>query len=437
MKSLCVVSMLALVALVSACATNDALTPADIPPDVQSVLDANAANANANRAQATAGAARSTAAAASALGTSIAHNTSVAATATYAAQTAVVNAALTADHRTEVAKTEAANARSTDIALTHEQQTADAHASETAIALRHEQETAAAHVSETAQAHAHETATWVAEAPTRVALAAAMANEEQQKQFDQEIAVKRQEWALMVAPFIGAAQVLFGQLWLPFLVTGLILIMLFGLWQVKNAGLRAIDAHTEEKTSVALAKRVVFTNGVPTGFVTVDEYGNWHIQTINPQPSIEMSGPAIPPVVLRDTRDAKQLAPPDPQVLNDFIHYTSLRAFVAAILDTDDWTQSRWADKELPRGFVLSKDTKDERGNIVYGGYARVMELLVTKNLIIGRKRGAAGQWNPHAPREVEQVMDILFNKRPAPPLPETVPANSPAAPSTVAQPTI
>ena len=170
----------------------------------------------------------------------------------------------------------------------------------------------------------------------------------------------------------------------------------------------------------------------PAGNILVsrDDNGRFFAEPVQPAPRLfpQNDTPVLPPVVpMRDMVDRqaieRETAPPDPQMLNGFIHYTSLRAFVAAILDSNDWTQKTWADRELPRGFVLTKDSADERGNIIHGGYTRVIALLVENNIIINRRRGTAGQWNPNAPRDADAIMQILYHEQPRPALPDAPPA--------------
>ena len=138
-----------------------------------------------------------------------------------------------------------------------------------------------------------------------------------------------------------------------------------------------------------------------------------------PVRSVELLAP--PSVPMRDMVDATYREQKENEVVGGFIHYTSLRAFVETILETNDWTQSTWADKTLPRGYVLSKDTKGENGEIVYGGYSRLLSLFVESNLIINRRRGSAGAWNPNAPHDVDGVMDVFYHKTQKPALPSPI----------------
>lgn len=112
---------------------------------------------------------------------------------------------------------------------------------------------------------------------------------------------------------------------------------------------------------------------------------------------------------------------PKEDLIREFIHRTDLAVFIRAILERDDWSEGTWAGKQLPRGFVLSTDTRDENRRVVVGGYRRLMQLFVERRVIVGRRRGASGRWNPHVPRDVNAVLNVLSGAAPLPELPAEV----------------
>lgn len=337
------------------------------------------------------------------------------------AKTETASARVTADHQAAIAKTEVANAQATADAKTADAKTEAAHARSTDFAIASTNATVSARASETAQAQVNASATYVAEAPTRVAIARIQANEQAQQEFERALARAYQRFSLRLAPYIGAARAVFDQLALPCFLSALTLVFLFAVVKGILALLRLLDARTLEKKNTALQKRLITdTSGHPVGFIQQTRDGNYIVERLAPPGLAEgTETKTLPPA----NGSNVEVGEGDPLLLDGLIHYTSLLTFTRAIMESGDWTQATWAERQLPRGFRLTKDFKDGAGNNVPGNYSRLLQLFVDKQLIVGRRAGSSGRWNPHAPRDVEAVMAILYGEVAIPPLPEPMQA--------------
>jgi len=253
--------------------------------------------------------------------------------------------------------------------------------------------------------------------PTQTRQSEQVAEERAARAREAQIKAAQAEWDARTVPLVNIGWSL-----LPFVAfCAMLFLLLVVVWKMFRAFEQYLKAKALEVSAPALAQmQIRDASGRPIGYLQMHN-GSAYFQPYYdsaPEPPLAIAAESLVP--LRDMVDRAHSEQSDKHVLNGFIHQTSLRAFVAAILESGDWTQNTWADRELPRGFILTKDTRDERGNIIYGNYARLLELFVQNNLIINRRKGAAGQWNPHAPRTVDEVIEILYHERPRPALPET-----------------
>jgi hypothetical protein len=275
--------------------------------------------------------------------------------------------------------------------------------------------TASAIATGTRRADEYATATRSAAQPTLVFLAAQARDETTRRDREREINKARFEVEMQVAPWIRVAE----------LVTPTCIVLLvFGALAIAVVMIgvaikKFIEAHTLKTNALALAQVMPVKDlyGNPLGFFTPSG-GEIIFQPIEWE-IVEGETAPTPPTLLKDSKDApRQIAPPPEPLIGDFVHVSTLRAFVIAILENDDWTQDTWANKVLPRGYVMSMDTVNDRGETVYGGYSRLLELFVQKHLIVGRRKGSSGKWNPNASHDLEGVMAILENKADLPALP-------------------
>ncbi len=404
--------LFALLILLVACDASGA--PSTLPPSVQLGADAIAANQSAQTAQA-----RSNALSAQATAVKQSTRDAQDARATDAAiQIAFANVTATAESeqykRADVAKTESAIGAATYVSAsaTHLAQTAVAVAAATGT---RERELAA-------------TATATAQEPTRLFIAQQARDEQERRARERALNQTRYQQELQLAPLLRTVE-LVTPTCLAFLVFGALAL---AIGMVGIAARNWINAHTFRVNAEALAGVKVITDayGNPIGYLRpVRGAADFYPIEYEDLPPPDL--PTVAPGILRDAAEApKAIAAPAEPLVGDFVYPSTLRAFTQAILDENDWTQARWRDKVLPRGYVMSADTKDKEGRNVPGGYSRLMQLYVDRHLIIHRRAGTTGIWNPNAPREIEGVMDILENKAPLPSVQEVAaPVASPAPP--------
>ncbi len=381
-------------ALLIACGTTNATMPANVQLNADALTarqTSDAANARSNALSAQATAVRqSTRDAADARATDAAIQMSFARiTQTAEAQRATVIAQSNLDH---------------------------AHATETAVAFSEQQiarrETRAAIGTATRRAENFATQTRLAEQPTQTRVAELITEQRAATQRAQRTEDERAAWEQRIAPLTTAAWYL-----MPLcIVTLFFILVLIGLWRIINAVETYLQSRALETNARAIPQLIIKDpNGNPLGYL-IPSRGSMTFQPIDwieNEPTAPT--PPTPPLLTRDTHEAQKSTPPiaapTEPLIQDFVYPSTLRAFTAAILVDFDWTQQKWRDKVLPRGYVMSMDTEDAHGNPVYGGYSRLIQLYVDRHLIINRRTGKTGDWNPNAPRDLEKVMDILENK--------------------------
>lgn len=291
------------------------------------------------------------------------------------------------------------------------------------------------YAAQTPTARAIATSTAVAESiATQTAVVVAIAAEAQQTRDAQnlkdEITAREEQNKIQEATLDARSKAAYvseaiGVLWLPVSGALLLAIVLVSIWRVFGALVNRI--HASSMSLIPAPQIITDRVGNVLGYLAPVHDGYVFEQIDSPVIDLppELPPPALP---LTSSVDTKRTDPaqPDPQIVNGLIHRAALESFVEEILRTGDWTQATWADKIIPLGagstdrvaYVLSKDTKDADGKTVFGGYARLLQLLVECNLIVGRRFGTSGKWNPHAPRTVGEVMAILLNSAPRPSLP-------------------
>lgn len=362
--------------------------------------------------------------------------------ATFSAQTVVAarssgNTAGVFAVQTDIAKTEVASKQSTANAQERFRvsvtQTAEANqtrgAAEENTITANENATAwsrnATSAVQTPTARAIATATAIAESiATQTAVVVLQnAHVEQTRQAENlkdEIAAQEERRAIQAATLDARTQASYwseaiGVLWMP--VTGALFVLIVLYWITRMFG--ALHNRLQAESVARLPPPIpTFEQGVLVGYFMAHK-GQYIWQDVREyidQSNETKSIPAVIPTTFAS--DIKRVSEPDPDVLYGFIRRSALEVFVKTILETGDWSQKTWADKPLSGGFVMSKDTKDASGIIVYGGYSRVMQLFTDKQLIIGRGQGATGKWNPNAPATVGEVMAVLYNEVPMPSLP-------------------
>lgn len=289
----------------------------------------------------------------------------------------------------------------------------------------------------TATAAAQQTTTRVAEGiaqQTSVAVVAA-ANVKatlQAEQLQDEVAKRTEQRQIQTATLDARKQAsyfaeMIGVLWMP--VTGalLILIVLFFVWKSLRALQHRMEAHNRETEARAMALlppvMLVIENGRVLGGYLPSPHG-WEFQGIDvtePTAPLQLPPPIAPVTVSPANADILVGTAPANLFYDDLIHLKDLETFTRTILEEMDWSQERWTRKEhnrLPRGYVLSKDTRDAAGQGVYGGYSKLLQKFVDARLIIERGAGATGRWNPNAPRDFDSVWRILNRADPPPPMP-------------------
>jgi hypothetical protein len=279
--------------------------------------------------------------------------------------------------------------------------------------------------------------TRIAAYPTQTRIAEQIALEQTERERAAKIRAAQAEWDARVIPFINIGWAI-----LPFLLVCIILFgILFSLWKLFRALEDYIRAKSLEVSAPALAQmQIRDAAGRPIGYLHLQN-GIATFQPYFDASDDEPQPPQLPArsvIPLTDMQDRRRLetgkSPTESAALSSqtstrgilTIHESDLRVFLQTILDSGDWSQTTWADKTLPRGFVLSKDT-EVNGERVYGGYAQLMQLLVDKNLIIGRRQGRSGDWNPHAPRDAERIIAIIKGHAAIPPSPEEAARRTPS----------
>jgi hypothetical protein len=258
------------------------------------------------------------------------------------------------------------------------------------------------------------TATWQAQEPTRQAQARKLERDKQQAVIDEQVRQSQIQTSLRLAPLVRAIEVL----WFPLFGAGILVIALVIMFRVGLAFITWAQVQTLQSMASITASFVVKdVHGNPLGYFQMGKaQGELIFHPFTP-PVLEIEAEA--PAVLTDARD-RLIAEPK---IGNLIYRSDLLAFVEEILQTSDWTQTTWTREghnRLPRGYILSKDTRDSAGNVAAGGYSNLMQTFVDKHIILGRKKGASGVWNPNVPKEVDAVMDILTNRAPIPPLPHS-----------------
>lgn len=355
-------------------------------------------------------------------------------------ETAIQIAFLNVTRTAEASKTERADLDKTETArdnaalqsrfATYTAQTPTARA--IATMTRRADEAATATVSvlleQTQAAQAAATATRWSQYPTetRVAVLAAQARADQEHA--RQMQQRRNEGELFLAPLLGGISVLL----LPVTLVCIVVILVLGLWGIFRAVESYIRSHAVSLSANSSSKFLITdATGNPIGYFTPTPTGVQFnpIEYEMELPETE-TNPAAPILMMDRTENASWVrsadqngglaasATPAEPLIGDFVYPSTLRAFTQSILAENDWTQARWRDKVLPRGFVLSMDTRDAQGNIIYGGYARLIQLYEDRHLIIDRRPGSTGRWNPSAPTTLNEVMNILEKKAHLPPLP-------------------
>lgn len=406
----------------TACSTEGG-TGDPLPPNIQLGADvilsqstATAAQAQAQAAQANAQAARAQAQALSAQATAVRQSTldAMNARSTDAAirlQFAQVTQTAEARRATDVAQENARSA--TEIADAHVQATRGL---ETSIAR---QETRAAVQTATRRADLLAVQTVQAAHPTQTRLAEMANTERADRERAQEVATARAAWDERTAPLASAAFYLIP----PVGVIAFFVVLFYGLWRVLRAGENLLQSRALAMQASAVKNLIILDRtGNPIGWI-VPAAGDtpFQFKTFDQQPQVIVDPEPTAPLLLTDATDRVTAAPRE-DLVNDMIHRSDLKVFTQLILEAGDWTQAKWANYSLPRGFVLSTDAKDAAGHRVYGGYARVMTLFTDKNVIINRRRGTSGEWNPRVPKDTEVVLRILTGELAAPEVPEQTP---------------
>lgn len=289
----------------------------------------------------------------------------------------------------------------------------------------------------TATASAQQTTTRIAE---NIATATAVVQNEKDKraallaeqELKDEITKRTEQRQIQAATLDARKQAsyvaeMIGVLWMP--VTGalLILIVLFFVWKSLRALQHRMEAHNRETEARAMALlppvMLVIENGRVLGGYLPSPHG-WEFQGIDvtePTAPLQLPPPIAPVTVSPANADILVGTAPANLFYDDLIHLKDLETFTRTILEEMDWSQERWTRKEhnrLPRGYVLSKDTRDAAGQGVYGGYSKLLQKFVDARLIIERGAGATGRWNPNAPRDFDSVWRILNRADPPPPMP-------------------
>lgn len=293
------------------------------------------------------------------------------------------------------------------------------HTAETALARQDAYATSRAH-------QANETATATRLYATDVAQATI--DEEKAKDdaarrdVERQIAAAKAKTEMEWAPVQKAAE-----MFLPALSCVAVLgIGLIGLWILFRAFEGFIKAKSLDVAAPALAQmQIKDVNGNPLGYLQLQNgvaTFRPYFTKVNEEGREEIAESPRAAIPLMDMQDRKMLeAPVAYNTLIGGFHYTTLLVFVRSILEDGDWTQATWCapDKYLPRGFKLTTDTDDGQE----GTYSRMLRLFTERNLIIERRHGAKGRWNPNAPTNADGVMAILADTLPPPKLPPDAPA--------------
>lgn len=257
---------------------------------------------------------------------------------------------------------------------------------------------------QTAQSQDKQTATAYAHYPTATAEAVLENNEFIRLQQQRQLELEKFQYERSALGW----RVFFEMTLPPLVGFSTVLLCVYGAFIV----LRALDRR-ERMKQVQYIKTL---DGVTRGYLSTETLKYHSFEIVDAEP-IEAEGEPDAPVLLTDGQDRKLLNAPDPMI-DGFIHRVDLSVFIKLALQEQNWTQTRWLGAKLPRGFCLSNDTKDSSGKIIHGGYSRLLQRLVDYHLVINRKRGRAGDWNPNAPTDFQSVMAILTNDSPKPDLP-------------------
>ena len=209
--------------------------------------------------------------------------------------------------------------------------------------------------------------TRVAAYPTQTRVAEQIALDQAERARAAEMRAAQAEWDARVNPLVNTGWAI-----LPFaFLCGLVIAMLAGMWKLFRAFEHYIKAKALEVSAPALAQmQIRDAAGRPIGFL---QLGSGGVATFQPYFDVESTArdTDTPRAVLplTDMQDRKLLEAPATEAVSVetsagaivTIHNTDLLTFTRTILETMDWSQSTWADKRLPRGFVLSKDTRNGR----------------------------------------------------------------------------
>lgn len=315
---------------------------------------------------------------------------------------------------------EGANLQKTEVARFEQTRAAE---TKTASALaRLDAETAAARTftasviqTGTRRAEERETATATAAVPTQRALARIAEEAQAERERRRMLELERYRKEMELAPYVRAFELFMPYCVLLLLLSGLTLL----LWRIGEGVKNWLDGKTLQSGTAALAgvKLITDAAGNPLGYLSpvggvVQFQPLWFPKDADPDP------PPVAALLVSGGSSRTPDLPPVEPLVGELIHLSDLKSFVETILADGDWTQDRWANVRLPRGYTLSMDTVDAGGNKVPGGYSQLLQMLVDAHLIIGRKAKATGRWNPRAPTEPDRVLAILTHDAPPPALP-------------------
>jgi len=312
-------------------------------------------------------------------------------------------------------KTEAAHNLAVMLA---EQKTATREAAQNALLQAQATATWSTIQTSTRRAETYETATATAAVPTQIALAQTAEDARAERERRRMLELERYRKEMEMAPYLRAAELL-----MPFCVgLGFVLVLALVVLRVSDAAKSWLDSRTLQSATTAVAgiKLITDAAGNPLGYLA-PVAGSVMFHPIEmPQPEYEDEIPPISALLVSGGTSPKpaELPPPAEPLVGELIHKSELRVFLETILQEGNWTQDRWANVKLPRGYALSMDTVNAQGVKVPGGYSQLLNLLVEHHLIVDRGAKRAGRWNPNAPIDVDAVMAILTHDARLPDLP-------------------
>lgn len=318
---------------------------------------------------------------------------------------------------------EGANLQKTEVARNIATYTAEARAVTAAARLDAQtaeaaEATQSARTTATRRAEAYETATATAAVPTQIALAQTAEDARAERERQRMLELERYRKEMEMAPYLRAVELL-----MPFCVgLGLVLVLAFGISLASDAAKKWMESRALQSATTAVAgiKLITDAAGNPLGYLA-PVAGSVMFHPIQmPQPEYEDEIPPISALLVSGGTSPKpaELPPPPEPLVGELIHKSELRVFLETILQEGNWTQDRWANVRLPRGYTLSMDTVNAQGAKVPGGYSQLLNLLVEHHLIVDRGAKRAGRWNPNAPTDMDAVMAILTHDARLPELP-------------------